>query len=242
VAALSSPLTIAITGATSGIGREVARQLAGQGHDLLLLGRSEAKLFGVLGELRGGGAQAHGWAVDVQDLAALQEVFAQITGTCAGLDVLINNAGMTLPDPPLERLDEAVRILRTNLWSTFAVTRLALPLLQLTPSPLIINVASDAAVAPLPTQALYSATKAGMVAFGDALREELRGRGVRVSNLLPGRTRTEILRELPPEYLERFAIEQETRMRVEDVADVVRFLVEQPPSVCIERLLVRPSS
>jgi NADP-dependent 3-hydroxy acid dehydrogenase YdfG len=230
-----------ITGATSGIGRALAELLADRGFRLVLFGRSEEKASALERDLRGRGASVHVRAFDLCDMDALDAAVRWVFEHLSGLDVLVNNAGMTLADPGIDDADAAQRILATNMGSVFAIVGRVLPLLKARPGAIVVNVTSTAAVAPLATQALYSASKAGVVVFGDAIREELRPHGVRVTNVLPGRTRTDILRHLNRDYLERFAVESESRIEPSDVARAIRFAIEQPADVSVDQITITPA-
>jgi hypothetical protein len=182
---------VLITGASSGIGRELARCFARDGYDLILLARNEARLAALADELRA----AHGIAagVMVKDLAeggAAGEVFAALRDK--PVQVLVNNAAFGLYGP-FAQGDPAMqtRMMRVNMTALVELTHLFLqPMLQRRRGR-ILNVASIAAFQPGPTVSVYYASKAFVHSFSYALAAELEGTGVTVTSLCPGATRTE---------------------------------------------------
>lgn len=181
-----------VTGASSGIGAAFARRLARDGRDLILVARSLERLEELAEQLRA----RHGHTVTVisadltqpPDLRMVEERVA----SDAGLDLLVNNAGFgTIGeflklDP--DREEEEVRL---NVIALQRLTRAALPGMVERKRGAIINVSSMAGLQPGPCNATYSATKAFVNSFTEALHEELRGTGVQVQALCPGFTRTE---------------------------------------------------
>jgi short-subunit dehydrogenase len=174
--------TALITGASSGIGLEIARVLATE-HDVVLAARSGDKLQALAGEL--GGARVV--AVDLSDPHAPAKLVAEVPA----VDVLVNNAGFGDYGPfahaKPERLDEMIEL---NVGALTRLTRAYLPGMLQRGSGRICNVASTAAFQPGPLMAVYYATKAYVLSFTEALAEELRGTGVTATALCPGPTRT----------------------------------------------------
>ena len=180
-----------ITGASSGIGAEFARQLAAQGVHLALVGRSEARLTPVAEEIRA----AYPVAVETlaADLGGAQGVERVITFIEAlpHLDYLVNNAGYGTTGYFAESdIGRQVGMLDLHVTAALRLCRAALPGMIARGSGAIVNVASVSAFAPMPHTAVYSATKAALVNFSRGLQTELRGTGVRVQALCPGFTRT----------------------------------------------------
>lgn len=176
---------IAITGASSGIGAALARELAKAGHDLTLVARREDRLRALADELKP--AKVH---VAVHDLGDLARAVDWIDGAEAALgpiDVLINNAGVQIVAPTVSvDPEEGERVLTVDLLAPLRLTRAVLPAMLARKRGTIVDVASMAALAPTPGMTHYNAAKAGLAAASEALRGELRGTGVHVVTVYPG--------------------------------------------------------
>jgi short-subunit dehydrogenase len=174
---------VLVTGASSGIGLAVARQIVARGGRVALVARTEATLSNVAREL--GEERATSFPLDVTDNAALGALPKRVVARFGRLDGLVNNAGVNHRGALLERTaDELEQILHTNLVAPIRLTRAALP--HLGAGSFIVNVASLAGKVPVPHEATYSASKSGLRAFSTALGVELAPRGVRVSAVNPG--------------------------------------------------------
>lgn len=182
-----------ITGASRGIGESYARQLAGQGYDLLLVARDVERLGQVAGSIRAGHpVSADTLALDLALEDAAERLYAEVRRRSGSMDVLVNNAGfglygdfLTLPMP---RIEEMVRL---HIMTLVKTVRLFLPDMLERGRGAIINVASTAGFRPLPYLALYAATKAFMISFSEAVAMEARPYGVLVQTCCPGQTATE---------------------------------------------------
>jgi uncharacterized protein len=185
--------TAVVTGASSGIGREIARQLAQRGHGLTLVARREERLRELAGEL----SAAHGVRVetgpaDLTDQAAREGVLTTVADRGLTVDVLVNAAGLSTVGP-VHRNDPAdeLAMIRTDVEAVAHLCSLVLPGMVERGAGAVLNVASTAAFQPMPGQAGYAACKAFVVAYSQAVRGELRGTGVTVTALCPGPVDTE---------------------------------------------------
>jgi hypothetical protein len=182
-----------ITGASSGIGRELAHIHAATGGDLVLVARSTQKLNELKIELE---SKYKVIAVVVtKDLTApnaTQELYEEVKSLNIEVDYLINNAGFGGIGKFIERkLDEDVSMIQLNVVALTQLTHLFSQDFVKRASGKVLNVSSTASLIPGPLQATYYATKAFVTSFSNALSEELRGTGVTVTNLMPGATDTD---------------------------------------------------
>src|SRR5271170_2823541 len=185
--------TALITGASFGIGLELARIFAREGCNLVLVARSADKLRQLASELE----KAHGTrslilAADLTEPAAPAYVLDQTTRADIPVDVLVNNAGFGQYGLFAENdLEECLRQIQLNVTTLTHLTRLYLPAMIERESGGVLNVASTAAFQPGPLMAVYFATKAYVLHFSEALANELHGTDVTVTCLCPGPTATE---------------------------------------------------
>jgi uncharacterized protein len=185
--------TVLITGASSGIGLELAKLFAADKSDLVLVARRQERLDEVAVELRRGfEVDVRVLAKDLADPRSPQVIFDTLSAEKVTVDVLVNNAGFgaagSVADLPLDRQMEMVQV---NVAALTHLTRLLLPSMIERRAGGILNVASTAAFQPGPFLAVYYATKAYVLSFTEALKEEVVGTGVRVTCLAPGPTATE---------------------------------------------------
>ncbi len=181
-----------VTGASSGLGEEFARQLAGRGTDLVLVARREDRLEALAGHLRAGGRQVEVLPADLATDTGRREVEARLADTARPVDLLVNNAGFgaygEVADMDPDLLQAMVEV---NVVAVTRLARAALPGMVGRGRGGIINVASTAAFQPDPYGAVYGATKAYVLSWSQALHEEVASHGVRVLALCPGITPTE---------------------------------------------------
>lgn len=184
--------TVLITGASSGIGRELARQFAGDGADLVLVARSEGRLRELAGDLAADfGITAEVVPADLSQPGGPDQIVEALVQRNIDVDVLVNNAGFgaqgSVAGIGIQRQLEMIEV---NVAALTRLTALLLPGMLERRRGGILNVASTAAFLPGPNSAVYYATKAYVLSFTEALAEEVRGSGVRVSCLAPGPTDT----------------------------------------------------
>ena len=188
--------TALVTGASSGIGSELAQLFAAHDHDLVLVARSTAPLDDLARTL----SSAHAITATVigQDLStptAAADVHAELRSRGIQVDVLVNNAGFNVYGPFAETDHaEELRMLAVNVVALTSLTKLLLPGMLARGFGRILNVASTASFSPAPLDSTYAATKAYVLSFSEALAEELRGTGVTVTALCPGPTDTDFAR------------------------------------------------
>lgn len=187
-----------VTGAASGIGRATAVALARAGAaGVALADVDEAGLAGTASAVQGAGAKALALPTDVRDSDALSSLYARTASELGDFTILHNNAGLptgtpTWPDLPVERI---LALCDVNLRGVILGTRLALSSMRAAGGGAIVNTASIAAHTPLPPEAVYAATKAGVVMFTKSCAPLLESHGVRVSCVCPGVVETPMLRK-----------------------------------------------
>ncbi len=187
--------TALITGASGGIGEELARVFAESGRDLVIAARSGAKLEALAEELeRAHGVRVTPIPIDLIEPTAPEKLFDHVTSRGIEVDILVNNAALMVfgafKDASRERLRDMTRL---NVGATMALTHLFLAPMIERDQGHIMNIASIGAFLPMPSMAVYAATKSFLLSFSEALSEELEGSGVSVTAFCAGFTRTPML-------------------------------------------------
>jgi len=185
--------TALVTGASAGLGTHFALALAKRGHDVILVARREDRLAQLSQMIRERhGVDAHVVVADLTKKTAVARLVETVSRQGMAVDLLINNAGFGARGNFAE-LDRGLqaRMIDLNCRALVELCHAFLPDMLAARSGAILNVASTTAFQPGPWMAVYYATKAFVLSFSEALHEEVKGRGVRVSALCPGPTRTE---------------------------------------------------
>jgi uncharacterized protein len=187
---------VLVTGASAGVGAELARAFAARKFDLVLLARRKDKLEQLAHELSHiCGVHAIVLPADLSLPEAPQKVFAEIGRKGLHVDILVNNAGVICEGDFVDvSLGDELRLLQTNVVAPTALTRLFAAAMKQRGAGRILNVASIAGFMPAPRIAIYAAAKAYVLSFSEAIAEELRNSGVTVTALCPGFTDTPMLR------------------------------------------------
>lgn len=194
VTTLAPTLATVITGASSGIGEAIARQLASQEKQaLVLVARREDKLTALAQELKTQhGVQVEVIGLDLQEVGAAAKLIAAVHGRGLGIDTLINNAGFGINDPfadmPLDRVQGMIQL---NIVALTELAHAVLPEMRKRQQGRIMNIASVAAFQPCPRFAVYGATKSYVLMFTEALAAEEKKNGIHVTAVCPGATKTE---------------------------------------------------
>ena len=212
--------TALVTGASGGIGLELARLFAAGGYDLVLVARSAGRLEELAGELRSRhGITARVLAKDLARPESPDEVFQELEAAGVAVDVLVNNAGFATFGPFAEiDLGKELEELQLNVVTLTHLTKRFLPGMLARKRGGVLNVASTAGFQPGPLMAVYYATKAYVISFSEALAEEVSGTGLTVSVLCPGPTETGFQRRASMEESKLFS----GLLQVADAASVAR--------------------
>lgn len=189
-----SPATTAVvTGASSGIGAEIARELAARGHGVTLVARREDRLRDLAAELSGT-VRVEVIGCDVADPDARARLFDEVDSRGLTIDILVNNAGIgTIGAVQNSMVDDEIRQVRVNVEAVIDLSTRAVQQMVPRGRGAILNVGSTAGYHPFPGQAGYAGTKAFVKTYTEGLRGELAGTGVTVATLHPGPVRTEFL-------------------------------------------------
>jgi short-subunit dehydrogenase len=185
--------TCLVTGASSGIGAEIARELARRGHGVTLLARREDRLRELAAELsKANGIRAEVVGCDLTDEAARKRAASEIEQRGLVVDVLVNNAGFGSAGR-FQEIDQEneLAMVRTNVEAVVALCGIYVPAMVERGRGAVLNVASTAAFQPVPRQVTYAATKAFVLSFTDGLHADLHGTGVTATALCPGPVPTE---------------------------------------------------
>lgn len=227
---------VVITGGGSGIGMALALAFSRSGYSVVISGRDLKRLQSAASELSKNNANIQAIACDVRDPASVQKMFQQIAQRHSTLDVLINNAGVAHALAPVEQLPVETwkQVIDTNITGTFLITRAALPLMRAGST--IVNNLSIAAMQPFAGMSAYNASKFGALGFTQALREELRQKGIRVLALLPGATNTDIWNQFWADA------PKEKMIPAEAVAEAVLHAVSAPANTTIEEIRIGPTA
>jgi uncharacterized protein len=183
--------TVLITGASGGIGYELAKLFARDHHNLVLVARSSDKLTQVAAELRAQNVTVKTFALDLATPPAPKFLFDQLQTEGIAIDILINNAGFGAFGEFAQMSNEEIfGQIQLNITTLTELTRLFLPAMLARRTGRIMNVASTAGFQPGPLMAVYYATKAYVISFSEALANEVRNSGVTVTCFCPGATHT----------------------------------------------------
>ena len=184
--------TALITGASSGIGAAFARELAAAGADLVLVARRLDRLEALAKEIESTGRKVSVVPLDLTENNAIQTLATKLATDGVEIDILVNNAGFgTSGDFVGENLDRVISEIELNVTALTALTHTFLPGMLTRNRGTVINLASTAAFQPVPSMAVYGATKAYVLSFTEALWAEVLGSNVKVLALCPGGTETE---------------------------------------------------
>jgi len=225
-----------VTGASRGIGFSIARTLAWEGVRVGLFARNQEQLAEVEQELKS--AQPNGGEVlslpgDVTRPQDAERAVAQLEAAFGGLDYLINNAGVGIFKPVQDfSPEEWQQVLETNLSGPFYMTRAAIPALLRRGGGYIINIGSLAGKNAFAGGAAYNASKFGLIGFSEAVMQDLRYYGIRVSTILPGSVDTAFAGN---------STGAEWKIQPEDIVEAVRYLLTSNPRTIPSQIELRPS-
>jgi len=216
-----------VTGATRGIGKAIANQLAGQGAIVIGTATSESGAQSISEALKEAGVNGEGMVLNVADGESIESVLKSITEKYGAITVLVNNAGITRDNLMMRmKEDEWDDIMTTNLKSVYRLSKGVLRGMMKARNGRIINIASVVGVSGNAGQANYSAAKAGVIGFSKSLAQEVASRGVTVNTIAPGFINTDMTKALSDDVIEKMSANiPAARLGMpEDIAASVVFL------------------
>lgn len=224
-----------VTGGSRGIGLAIVEALASRGCKVVFTFRDATSGQAASANLKAAGLSAVPIECDVRDEQAVRRLFEVLGDKFKRLDSLVNNAGIFGPAVAVDQVstDGWREALDTNLTGTFLCTKYAVPLMQR--GAIIVNNLSVAATQAFPNSAAYAASKHGALGLTNAMREDLRSRGIRVIALMPGATETDIWNQFWPEA------PREKMMRPQDVAEAVVTALMMPERTSIDEIRIHPA-
>ena len=239
-----------VTGASSGIGEATAAALAADGATVVLVARRADRLKGLADEIAAAGGESVSITADVTDRSAAEKAVDKAVKDLGRLDILVNNAGVMLLGPILDApVEEWQQMVDINLSGLLYCTKAALPhLIEAAADERrgvadLVNMSSVAGRVPRLGSGVYNATKHGVGAFSESLRQEVTERHVRVGLIEPGATATELASHNRAEVLTglQTRFEGMERLIAQDIADAVLYMVTRPRRTAINEILIRPT-
>lgn len=237
--------TAVVTGAAGGMGTAIASALLEQGYRLALVDRDEAALATLAQDL---GGDTCTLALDITDSARVDRLPELLPASFRQVDVLVNNAGHDIGGRQrfdVGSADDWSAIIETNLIGLMRVTRALLPGMVARNTGDVVNISSISALRLVPDQAPYSASKAGVHMLTEILRGELAETGIRITEIMPGLTRTGIIKTRyrgdqaqTDAYFKQFGM----ALDPSDVARSVVYALSQPPEVQVAQVVILPTN
>jgi NADP-dependent 3-hydroxy acid dehydrogenase YdfG len=234
-----------ITGASSGIGEATALALVAEGAQVATVARRQEQLDDLAKRIKAQGGQAFPIVADVADEAQVRNMVQTANSKCGRLDILVNDAGVAMPGSIDGADAEDWRsMVNINLLGLMYATHSVLPIMKAQKQGHIVNVSSVAGRIALAGNAVYSATKWGVCAFSEALRQEVYKDNIRVTIIEPGLVATEISNNISdPTVRQEFQQRQRSLepLQSEDIAAAIVYAVTQAPHVNVNEILIRPT-
>jgi NAD(P)-dependent dehydrogenase (short-subunit alcohol dehydrogenase family) len=225
-----------VTGGTRGIGRAIAESLIRAGARVAITARNEEELTTTMAQLNQiGPGRTATYVCDVRNYDQVKSVIGTIGKDFGGLDILVNNAGIGLfKSVESTSVDEFRAVLETNVFGVFYCCHEAIPLMKQRGGGYIINISSLAGTNAHAQMATYNASKFGLNGFSEALMQEVRHDGIKVSYIMPGSVNTEFGGDEPDD-------QKSWQLQPDDIARVVMDLLAYPDRALPSRVEIRPS-
>lgn len=223
-----------VTGASRGIGKVIALELADLGYDVAIVGRDSASLAGTAAEIEAKGVKA----VKIQADLSMAEAYARVVREAAeglgGIDILVNCAGLSLAGSFTEAtVEQWDKIFSVNARAPFFISQEALPWLRKSEKPIVINIASVVGFKGYANQSVYASSKHALTGFTKVFAKEVQPFGIRVHLISPGGVATEMVKQMRPD------IKADELIQPEEIAEIVRFLVTRKGLGTIDQFYIR---
>src|ERR1044072_2664038 len=224
--------TAVVTGGTKGIGRAIAKSLVDAGANVAITARNRDEITKAVSQInRRSRGMAKGYVCDVRDYNQVKSLFAEVDA----VDILINNAGVGIfASVESMSVEDFRTVLETNVFGVFYCCHEAIPLMKQRGGGYIINISSLAGANPHAEMAAYNASKFGLNGFSEALMQEVRQDGIKVSYIMPGSVNTAFGGDEPSDA-------KSWQLQPSDVAEVVIDLLSYPDRALPSRIEIRPS-
>ncbi|MDP8098923.1 SDR family NAD(P)-dependent oxidoreductase [Pasteurella atlantica] len=226
---------IVITGASTGIGKQLALRLAKEKCQLALIARNEKQLVEVVKQAKELGAvNANYYICDICDTEKLELTLQSIVSDFGTVDVLINNAGIWQKLMPVDEMDVKMvdDIIQTNLLAVIHTTRLLLPVLRQREEARIINIVSKSGVVAQQNQSVYTASKYGIRGFTEVLKQDLAETNIKIAGVYQSGTNTEMFAKSGDNF------DTQNFTNPEDLADVIAYMLSQPDKIWLHDVRV----
>jgi short-subunit dehydrogenase len=225
---------IVITGGTRGIGRAIAEKFAASGFDLVIAARNQSDLDTMKTEFQKAYAiWVDTFSCDLSDKIQANAFATFVTGLHRPVNILVNNAGHFAPGKVTDETEGTLeRMINSNVYSAYNVTRGLLPVIRKGKGSHIFNMCSIASITAYPNGGSYSISKFALLGFSKVLREELKAEGIRVTSVMPGATMTS--------SWEGSGIPDERLMKASDVADAIYGAYQLSDRSVVEEIILRP--
>ena len=223
-----------VTGASRGIGKVIATELASLGFDLSLVARDGNALAEVIAALPENCGQAIALPADLGQVESCTQVVEETAAQLGGLDLVVNCAGLSLAGSFTEvSPEEWDRVFAVNARAPFFICQAALPYLRKSEKPMVINIASVVGFKGYANQSVYASSKHALTGFTKVFAKEVQPYGIRVHLISPGGVATEMVTKMRPD------IDPEELIQPEEIAEIVRFLVTRQGQATIDQFYIR---
>ena len=227
-------MTGLITGASRGIGKTIALELASLGYNLAITGRDKKSLEEAASETQAPGNKVHCIEADLADETSYEMVVEQTISAFGGLDLLVNCAGLSHAGPFFEATPELWdKIFAVNAKAPFFISKAALPYLKESEKPIVINIASVVGFKGYANQSVYASSKHALTGFTKVFAKEVQPFGIRVHLISPGGVATEMVKQMRPD------IKADELIQTEEIAEIVNFLVTRKGRGTIDDFYIR---
>ena len=227
---------ILITGTTSGIGQAIMLKYLDENYRVICLNRKPLPI-NILNQYSDHILE---YILDLNQPHEIVTTCELIKKEISHINIIVNNAGVMYPENlAKEYMTELQEMMNVNMISPMIILSQLTSLLTSCKG-IIINIGSLASYAPIPSQATYSCIKAGLSKFSDIIRQELNPLGIRVVELSPGSTKSNILRHLEEDYIDQHDVNSEARLSTSDVADTCFLITNLSPQTQVSRIVIEP--